>query len=147
VGTQLGYIYRSRDGREWEEVGETLRGGRAHYGLRGAEVYKGALYVGSITHGEVWRSEDGEHWEMVFDATPGRERGYVASMIEYDGSLYAGIRTFSGFIYRTEDGDHWVDAGNISPYTTEAMAVFKGQLYAGSLIPPRANIYRGSIEQ
>lgn len=146
AGTQLGYIYRSRDGAIWEEVGGPVREGKNRYGLRGAEVFDGSLYVGSITHGEIWKSENGEKWEMVFDATPDRERGYVASMTVYDRSLYSGIRTHSGFIYRTDDGLKWTEVGNISPYTTEAMTAFKGNLYAGSLIPPRANIYQGSVK-
>ena len=36
----------------------------------------------------------------------------------------------------------WEGAGEITPYTIEAMAVFKNDLYLGTTMPPRSWIYR-----
>ena len=63
-------------------------------------------------------------------------------MVLYKGKLYAGFRTHSGLIFRTSGQGQWKEVGNISPYTIEALAVFKDHLYAGTLIPPKAMIYR-----
>jgi hypothetical protein len=145
VGTEYGSLYRSDDGHQWTEVGQALRKGKEFFGIRGAAVFKGQLYVGSITHGEVWRTTDGIKWSLCFDATPGKDMGYVAAMTVYNGTLYSGIRTFSGFVFQTRDGDHWEEVGNLSPHSIEAMAVFKKSLYAGTLIPPAANIYRATL--
>ncbi len=147
VGTDRGYLYRSPDGSHWEEIGQVIRKNRDPYGIRAAAVFKGRLYVGSITHGEIWRTEDGEKWSLCFDVTPGKDMGYIASMTVYAGVLYTGITTHSGFVFRTSDGEKWEEVGNLSPHTIEAMAVFKGQLYAGTLIPPEANIYRASLRK
>ncbi len=147
VGTERGYLYRSLDGSHWEEIEQVMRKNRDPFGIRAAAVFKGRLYVGSITHGEIWRTEDGQNWLLCFDATPGKDMGYVASMSVYDGILYAGIRTYSGFVFRTRDGEKWEEVGNLSPHSIEAMAVFKDQLYAGTLIPPEANIYRASVQK
>ena len=147
AGTQYGYLYRSKNGADWENISDPLRGGRSFFGLRGAAVFNDALYVGSISHGEIWKSHDGTTWTLVFDSTPGLERGYVASMIVNNEYLYAGIRTDSGFVFRTSNGRDWEVVGNLSPHTIEAMAVFNKQLYAGTLIPPQATIYRAPLSQ
>ncbi|NIN89670.1 MAG: hypothetical protein GTO45_33345 [Candidatus Aminicenantes bacterium] len=78
----------------------------------------------------------------MFDSLPNGPGGYVGSMVEYEGKLYTGIRTVSGFIFRTGDGGVWEEVGNISPHTIESLAVFKNQLYAGTLLPPNGTIYR-----
>lgn len=144
AGAEHGYLYRSADGLQWTEIGKVLRGEREFFGIRAAQVFNDGLYVGSITHGEIWKTQDGENWTVSFDATPGKDGGYVGSMVIYNDSLYAGIRTYSGFIFGSSDGVHWEEVGNISPHTIEAMTVYKGHLYAGTLIPPKAMIYRGT---
>ena len=149
--TEMGLIYRSKDGHAWEEVGAPVRGKRNYFGLRGATEFRGYLYVGSITHGEIWRSSDGLEWERVLDVMLRQKDGgqalqtggYVASLAVYDHSIYAAIRTHSGFVFRSRDGEQWEEVANLSPHSIEALAVFKGQIYAGTLIPPRGTIYRG----
>jgi len=142
AGTEHGYIYRSSDGKNWKEIGGMVRKDRKVFGIRAAAAFKESLYIGSITHGEIWKTRDGLKWELIFDSMPDREGGYVGSMAEFNGNLYAGIRTSSGFVFRTVDGKNWEEVGNISPHSIEAMTVFKNHLYAGTLLPPNATIYR-----
>jgi len=105
--------------------------------------------VGTLVPGEIWSSRDGKSWERVAEFSPGKEKGYVGSLTVFNGAMYAGVTTGlgSGTVYRTRDGRTWEPIGLLSPHTIEALAVFKNNLYAGTLIPPRASIYRASISQ
>lgn len=136
AGIESGKLYRTQDGTRWIEVGKEIT---QNSGIRGVAVFEDALYVGATRTGQIWKSKDGLTWTKSFDVTERRSGKYVASMGVYRGALYAGI---SGFIFRTNDGVEWEEAGNLSPFTIEAMTPFEGALYAGTTMPPNGWIFR-----
>jgi photosystem II stability/assembly factor-like uncharacterized protein len=144
AGTQNGGLFRSPDGRRWEAVGGELKNGKGEMYIRGAAVFKEALYVGTITGGEIWRTEEGTRWTRAFDASPAGSGGYVASITVFMDVLYAGV---NGRIYRSHDGNQWEEVGYLTPYTIEAMAPFKGQLYAGTLLMGLTRLYRTAFDR
>jgi photosystem II stability/assembly factor-like uncharacterized protein len=139
AGLEQGPLYRTPDGLHWERIEQPITGQK---GARGATVFRSELYVGTTGGGAIWRTKDGVTWERVFTVPPDVQRGYVAAMTVTGETLYAGV---DGYVFRTADGTHWEEVGHISPHTIEAMAGFQNDLYAGTLIPPQAHIYRASI--
>ncbi|HSG05816.1 MAG TPA: hypothetical protein VLB09_05415, partial [Nitrospiria bacterium] len=135
---------RSADGVTWEETAKEII---PHVGVRGNAVFNGSLYLGTNGPPTIWKTDDGENWELVFEPTPDIRHGYAGSLAVFKGMLYAGIHTHSdprNDLFRTADGVHWETVGEISPHTIESMAPFGEFLYAGSLFPPLAQIYRSS---
>ncbi|HXZ25833.1 MAG TPA: hypothetical protein VEI24_06385 [Nitrospiria bacterium] len=139
AGIEKGSIYRSPDGVAWNRVGEAVT---EKTGVRGAAVFHDALYVGTTGGGRIWRSLDGVNWQPVFTAPASVRRGYVASMTVAGDALFVGI---DGYVFRTTDGFHWEEVGYLSPATIEAMGVFRNDLYAGAVVPPRAWLYRADL--
>ena len=139
AGIERGPLYRSSDGIRWDAMDPQITKG---VGVRGAAVFKDALYVGTTGGGEIWRTEDGLHWRSVFKAPSHTSRGYVASMAVAGDSLFAGI---DGYVFQTGDGLSWEEAGHLGPFTIEALSGFQGALYAGTLIPPSGQIYRANL--
>lgn len=137
-----GKVFRSSDGTAWENVSRQFG---APNGVRGNAVFQGAFYVGTNGPPQVWRTEDGMNWTRVFDPTPEIRHGYSGSMAVFGDFLYAGIHTHSPVrkdVFRTKNGESWEAVGEISPHTIEAMAPFGEYLYAGTLLPPLAQVYR-----
>jgi len=116
----------------------------AHLGVRAAVASGGFLYVGTTSRGEVWRTGDGEQWDLVFAAgiPEGAHGGYVASLTEAGGALYAAV---NGRVQRSFDGLSWREVGELTPFTVEAMHEFRGAIYAGTALPPRAWVYRSPV--
>jgi hypothetical protein len=139
TGIERGALYQSPDGVTWNIVGRNVT---MKTGVRGSAVFKDALYVGNTGGGEIWKTLDGLSWEPVFKAPPYVKRGYVASLTVAGEMLYAGI---DGFVFRTSDGKVWEEVGHLSPFTIEAMEIFKGSLYAGTLLPRSGQLYRTKI--
>lgn len=141
AGIEGGPLYRSPEGIQWKVVGRQVT---RRAGVRGAAIFKGALFLGTTGGGEIWRSEDGVTWQLVFKASSHVRRGYVASMAVAGDSLFAGI---DGYVFRTRDGLSWEEVGHLGPYTIEAMTAFQGAIYAGTLIPPSSHIYKAQLEK
>lgn len=117
--------------------------------------------TGADAGGEIWRTADGVNWVCVVGGNapalpnPGRgfgrgtDNGGITSLCVYDGNLYAGtmnsgVADVGAEIWRSPDGLNWTcvvgtDAvqpkgfNSVTNYGVFAMAVFNGQLYAGTL--------------
>lgn len=140
AGIEAGGVFRSRDGAAWDPVGPPAA---LRSGVRAAVAVGGWLYVGTTRGGEIWRTRGGEAWERVFAAASRSGRGgYVASLAEAGGTLFAAV---NGRVYRSRDGMSWREAGELTPFTIEAMHAFDGSLYAGTTLPPRAWVYRSPV--
>jgi hypothetical protein len=139
AGLEKGPLFRSSNGTDWVPVGRDVTAG---VGVRGAAVFKGALYVGTAGGGQIWKTDDGKTWERVFQSPSHIHRGYVSSMAVADGVLYAGI---DGYVFGSPDGMRWEEAGHLSPFTIESIIYFKGKLFAGTLLPPSAQIYSAPL--
>jgi photosystem II stability/assembly factor-like uncharacterized protein len=139
AGLEQGSLYRTDDGSHWEEVPQVSTG---QVGTRGAAIFGSALYIGTTGGGTIWRTTDGAAWERLFTAPPHAQHGYVAGMAVAAGRLYASV---DGYVFRTQDGRVWEEVGNLGPHTLEALAAFGDELYAGTLIPPQAMIYRAAL--
>ncbi|HEY5648737.1 MAG TPA: hypothetical protein VIU33_04505, partial [Nitrospiria bacterium] len=116
-------------------------------GVRGVGVFNNELFVGMHSPPQIWKTADGLTWQKVFDPTEGKGKGYIASMAAWDGHLYTGVNLHApepSDVFRTADGMTWEEAGELTPYTIEAMEVFQGDLFAGVLLPSGAWIYRST---
>jgi hypothetical protein len=140
AGLEKGPLFRSSNGTDWVPVGRDVT---ADVGVRGAAVFNGALYVGTAGGGRIWKTNDGINWERVFQSPSHIHRGYVSSMAVADEALYAGI---DGYVFVSPDGATWREVGHLSPFTIESIALFNGKLFAGTLLPPSAQIYIAPLE-
>jgi hypothetical protein len=162
-----GEIWRSNDGRNWEEVvsGGFGFGGNYPYIDRLIE-FKNYLYAVNGDYGtpefglEIWRSKSGNNGEWVKVVTGGfgklENMSIVASAI-FKEKLYVGTFTLSGTaqVYSTVDGEKWesvndFNLGGINNRRVSALDVFNGYLYAavietGELNEIIARVFRCQI--
>jgi hypothetical protein len=122
-------VYRYEGEADWEFCG-TLEGAKQLYG---SVIYGGQMYVGTWPEGEVFRYQGGEKWELVNRV--GYEREVMATML-FNGKAYFGGLPMAN-VYRL-DGNSFTFLGNLdaSPVVLRrvwSMAVYEGQLYAGTL--------------
>jgi len=112
--------------------------------------FGGQLYAGTFNFGgngaQLWRSSDGQNWSaMMANGFGDATNVGIDHLIEFNGDLYAGVwsstntapYTNGGQIWRSNDGTTWVQVVNNGfgdPTNGEVMrmAVFNGQLYAGT---------------
>jgi hypothetical protein len=141
AGIERGSLYRSADGVSWSPVGPEVTADR---GVRGGAIFQDRLYVGKTGGGEIWSSHDGLAWQKMFTAPPHVLRGYVASMTVVGKDLFAGI---DGYVFQTRDGRSWREVGHLGPFSIEAMAPFRGALYAGTVMPPSGHLYVARVDQ
>ena len=135
AGIEQGPLYRSADGAAWTEIKSEVGGGN---GVRGAAVFKNALYVGATSGGDIWKTEDGQTWQHVLKA-PNDSPGYVASMTVAGKYLFA---TINGYIYRSPDGLAWEEVAYFGFRSMEDMTFWRNMLYVGVAVSPDAYIYR-----
>jgi hypothetical protein len=130
VGTGSGRVYRSEDGRAWDQGVALVPGSRDTWGhwIRFLVEFRGRLYAG-LEGGGLFRSRDGSVWSPVPVPLSGRPGLRGAAV--FGGRLYIGS-TGTGEILRTQDGERWetVFKGPAGRGYVAAMAVFDGALYA-----------------
>lgn len=144
AGTEKGGVFRTEDGTTWNQIWPVRQDpplNRNVTGARGAAVFKGVLYFGTTSGGEIWAlgSKVGPYPVRLFAPDSSFSGKYLSSMTVFGDFLYAGI---GGTVLRTREGSLWEEAGYLTPFTIEAMAVLNDDLYAGTSLPPEAWIYR-----
>jgi hypothetical protein len=143
----------------WEKVLEKGFGYTTNLGMWSAEIFKGFLYIGTINFPkgcQIWRTSDGNDFEAVVGGPSHTRDGfgeamncYAWYMKEYDGQLYVGTQNMlGGEIWRSTNGTSWeclVGPKGDYPggfqivdlnYGIRTLAVFKGDLYAGTAAMP-----------
>ena len=140
AGIEQGSLYRSADGVTWTQANLKLADTD---GLRGAAIFKGALYVGTTSSGAIWKTVNGQVWDRVFES-PYASNLYVSAMAVAGKYLFASV---GGYVFRTSDGLAWEAVGHLGPYTLEAMAALRGNINVGASTPPTAIVYQADPEQ
>jgi len=118
--------------------------------IKSLVVFAGDLYAATWepapgAAGHVYRYAGGQRW---IDCGAPSLANSITGMAVYQGRLYAGSELYSGagsslppspnvnkggHVYRYEGGHRWTDVGTVSDVrSVSGLAVFKGQLYAGT---------------
>jgi len=133
AGTARAWIYRSRDGEQWEKVADLKGVSRPSYihWVRFLFEFKGQLYAG-LERGSLYRSADGAIWSPVAREATG-SAGLRGAAVFQD-ALYIGT-TGGGRIWRSRDGLAWqqvfqapahVQRGYVASMATAGDALFAG---------------------
>jgi basic membrane protein A and related proteins len=129
----LGFeIWRTADGRAWEQVASELGDAAADLA-----VFGGYLYAGT-RDGAVWRSPDGLAWAPVVTDGFGDPNNGIARFAVFDGMLYATTWSETGTeVWRTEDGEGWIPfgadgLGDPNNGAAISSAVYGSRLYLGT---------------
>jgi hypothetical protein len=133
AGTEAGRVFRSSDGKSWEEAA-AFRESMDPNWVRFLIPFKGYLYAGS-EHAGVFRSQDGLRWEPVAEVLKeGLEDSSIRPAAVFRDALYVGSMT-RGEIWKTDDGTAWSLAWKTASEQTGgyigSMSVFMDDLYAG----------------
>jgi hypothetical protein len=132
AGTARSRIYRSRDGKQWEEAAvlETVPVASFQNWVRFLMEFHGDLYAG-IESGKLYRSQDGIHWTEV--AQKVTQSGGLRGVAVFRNALYVGT-TRTGQVWKSEDGERWenvFDGTSRRPGKYVAsMAIYRDALYA-----------------
>lgn len=132
AGTGRARIYRSLDGRQWEQAGDLMRSQEASFPhwVRFLISFRNYLYAG-LEQGPVYRTSDGVQWEPISRPITGQVGARGAAV--FQSSLYVGT-TGTGMIWRTRDGETWEKVftapSHIKRGYVSAMAAAGGALYA-----------------
>lgn len=105
AGTGRGRIFRSNDGKKWEQVA-VLKGDVQSMivnWVRFVIPFKGYIYAG-MEQGRLFRSADGRAWSKA-NLNIGNDNGFRSATI-FNGELYVGSST-DGTIWKTKDGQTW----------------------------------------
>jgi PKD repeat protein/sugar lactone lactonase YvrE len=121
-------IYRSMDGRNWEETSQNFGDG-----VSGLIAFNEQLFAGTWD-GSIWSSLDGLTWTEAITVGMG-----IASFSQFNNMLYAGTYGHNcgeeGMtIWQSSDGENWTPFGpDDDPYACAIIssAVFNGNLYWG----------------
>lgn len=131
------------DGKEWTSVGKGLNDG--YHGVEALVVYKGDLYasgdftlINDTTEVEHIAKWNGKEWLPVGNGKARGTHPYVSALCVYKDELYAAclFDSIGGIRARNIarwNGEKWDSAGIGVKYTIIALAVFKGELYAGGI--------------
>ena len=125
-----GFLYRSVDGVDWEDIHE-FAGGNTIFALAS---FNGYLYAGFSGANVLQRSSDGTSWTTVETFSDPIRALYV-----FDEQLYVGTYT-NGYIYVSSDGTTFSEDFDSGQVQVRAFYGFKHYLYAGS--SNSAKIYR-----
>ncbi len=162
-----GEIWRSSDGKTWEEVMSGGFGDRYNGEVMTLASFKDHLLAATwsytTTHGaEIWRSATGDAGDWTRVVTNGfgdAANETMLSMLQVGDYLYASTynwdgnarKSHGGEIWRTQDGEHWERVvsggfGDASNYAISGMAIFDGGLYAGTFHwNPQEKRHQGQI--
>lgn len=131
AGTGRSWIYRSSDGKKWEQVAALKGDVQTVFSnwMRFLIPFKGMLYAG-IEQGALYRSADGITWVQA-NLNIGDNIGLRGATV-FNGALYVGT-TSGGVIWKSNDGQTWHRVFE-SPYNTPSyvasMAVAGKYLFA-----------------
>ncbi|MBU1670571.1 MAG: DUF11 domain-containing protein [Actinobacteria bacterium] len=135
-------VWRYDGGTDWTNVGTGGLGAATTRGAGCMTVFDGDLYLGAVnnnTGGKVFRYDGGTTWTQV--NTDGFGLGatdyYPGCFAVFDGDLYCGSGFNDARVWRYDGGTAWTQVntdgfGNLDNNTCRSMAVFGGQLHAGT---------------
>jgi hypothetical protein len=143
AGTDSGQIWRTSDGTLWTQA--TVTPG-FNENITAFATFDGALYAnqGDSYEGGVFSSTDGTDWTNVLTFPEWQDK-YTEFLQVFDGSLYSDVGDYNGMlatddpgaIWSSSDGTTWIQSGtdgfgNLDNSDISGMAVFDGDLYAGT---------------
>lgn len=159
--SQGGEIWRSSDGLSWTPVATGGFGDAKNVEIFHLRVFSNTMFAFTLngsSGAEVWRASDGQDWQQVVDQGFGDPTNFTVRATEiFNGYLYAGTDTWDDAndrpagceIWRTANGADWTRIvadgfGGPDCYAVQSMAVFRGDLYAGTGIwDHETNAYPG----
>ena len=133
AGTARAWIYRSREGEQWEKVADLKGVSQPSYihWVRFLLELKGYLYAG-IEKGPLYRSADGVSWSPV--ALEAMGSAGLRGAAVFQEALYVGT-TGGGRIWRSRDGLAWQQVFQVPAHVQRgyvaSMAVAGDALFAG----------------